>query len=83
MSNKPRNQIHNRQTDKQTQRRFLFCDISNLILEHWPLLSHEEADSYGINYDRFCEAVQKEYGVPQEEIDRQLTLMRREVLYAA
>ena len=52
------------------EQRYFFQNINDLIHQQWPRLTYEEVGTYRTDYSQFCEAVKKEYGVSQEEIDR-------------
>lgn len=56
---------------------------NELIRKQWPRLSEEEVNAYRTDRQRFCDAVRREYHVPQEEVDVQLDLIKRQSLYAA
>lgn len=72
----------NKNSEKR-EPKYSFHNIGDMIHQQWPRLTHEEVDSYRTDYSKFCEAVRKEYGISQYEIEHHFDLMKRETLYAA
>lgn len=65
------------------QMKYASQNVDDLIRMKWPKLADEEIRNYRLDPREFYNAVQKEYGITLEEIELQLNLIKRKVIYAA
>lgn len=68
---------------KKRQEKILSPEFTKRLRSKWPRLTDEELNHYNVEHHKFYSAVQQEYGIPQEEIDRQIYLIEREMSLAA
>ncbi|HEU5048103.1 MAG TPA: hypothetical protein VFT64_09715 [Rickettsiales bacterium] len=68
---------------QRKQMKYASQSVDDLIRMKWPKLADEEIRNYRLDPRQFYSALQQTYNITQEEIELQLNLIKRKVIYAA